>query len=97
MTPEIAARVSAAWIAAASLILFIAMGLDKLRAKRGAWRIPERTLFWLAALGGGIGGVIGMSVFHHKTKHNSFKVGFPLLTVLNLAVAAAVIFLAANG
>lgn len=70
-----------------SLILFAFMGADKRRAKRRAWRVPERTLFWLAALGGGLGGVLGMLAFRHKTKHASFCIGMPLLTLLNFAAA----------
>ena len=70
-----------------SLILFIMMGIDKARAKAGGRRIRERTLFILAALGGALGGVLGMSVFHHKTLHTSFKLGMPALTVLNFGIA----------
>ena len=70
-----------------SLILFAFMGADKRRAKRRAWRVPERTLFWLAALGGGLGGVLGMLAFRHKTKHASFCIGMPFLMLLNFAAA----------
>ena len=70
-----------------SLILFAFMGADKQRAKRRAWRVPERTLFWLAALGGGVGGVLGMLAFRHKTKHASFCIGMPFLMLLNFAAA----------
>ena len=70
-----------------SLILFAFMGADKRRAKRRAWRVPERTLFWLAALGGGLGGVLGMLAFRHKTKHASFCIDMPLLMLFNFAAA----------
>lgn len=70
-----------------SLVLFAFMGADKRRAKRRAWRVPERTLFWLAALGGGLGGVLGMLAFRHKTKHTSFCVGMPFLMLLNFGAA----------
>ena len=70
-----------------SLILFAFMGADKRRAKRRAWRVPERTLFWLAALGGGLGGVLGMFAFRHKTRHASFCIGMPLLMLFNFAAA----------
>ncbi len=70
-----------------SLILFAFMGADKRRAKRRAWRVPERTLFWLAALGGGLGGVLGMLAFRHKTRHASFCIGMPFLMLLNFAAA----------
>ncbi|MDD6047412.1 MAG: DUF1294 domain-containing protein [bacterium] len=70
-----------------SLILFAFMGADKQRAKRRAWRVPERTLFWLAALGGGLGGVLGMLAFRHKTRHASFCIGMPLLMLFNFAAA----------
>ena len=70
-----------------SLILFAFMGADKRRAKRRAWRVPERTLFWLAALGGGLGGVLGMLAFRHKTRQASFCIGMPLLMLFNFAAA----------
>lgn len=73
-----------------SLVLFAAMGTDKALAKRGAWRIPEKTLFALAVFGGALGGIVGMYMFRHKTKHTTFKVGMPLMLAVNIA---AVIYL----
>lgn len=67
-----------------SLILFAVMGMDKAFAKRGAWRIPEKTLFLLALFGGALGGIAGMYFFRHKTKHASFKFGMPLLLIINV-------------
>ena len=52
-----------------NVIAFAAMGIDKAKARAGKWRIAESTLFALAALGGALGGTLGMRVFHHKTKH----------------------------
>ena len=69
-----------------NLITFAAMGLDKSKAKRGKWRIPEKTLFFLALIGGALGGIIGMRVFRHKTKHWTFQLGFPVLFILNLVM-----------
>ena len=69
------------------LLLFAFMGADKRKAQRKAWRIPERALFTLAALGGGAGGILGMVLFRHKTKHISFVLGFPVLTALNAVLA----------
>ncbi len=63
---------------------FAAMGLDKRRAKRKEWRIPERTLLLLAAIGGSIGSLLGMNLFHHKTKHVKFTVGIPALLLIQL-------------
>ncbi len=82
-----------AYLALMSLILFIMMGIDKSKAKRGARRISEKSLFITAALGGGIGGLLGMNVFRHKTQHTSFKLGMPALTVLNLALAFVIMWL----
>ena len=76
-----------------NLLLFVLMGIDKRRARMGAWRIPERTLFLTAALGGSIGGIIGMQLFRHKTKHLSFKLGFPAILTAQLALVSGVIFL----
>ena len=66
---------------------FLLMGLDKRRAKRGQWRIPEKTLFLPPLLGGTPGAIAGMHVFHHKTKHWYFRYGLPALLVLQLVAA----------
>lgn len=68
------------------LIAFILMGVDKSKAKKGAYRIPEKTLFLFAGLFGGLGGCLGMLAFRHKTKHASFKFLFPLFTILQIAL-----------
>ncbi|MCR5663441.1 MAG: DUF1294 domain-containing protein [Oscillospiraceae bacterium] len=68
------------------------MGFDKARAKKGGCRVPEKTLFLLAALGGAPGGVLGMRAFRHKTKHRAFTIGFPLLALLELAACAWIVF-----
>ena len=72
------------WLGLASLLLFGMMGADKKKAKRGQWRIPEKTLFLVAICGGAVGGTLGMYQFHHKTKHRSFQRGCPFLAVLRL-------------
>ena len=74
-----------------NLLAFALMGIDKAKAKAGAWRIPEKTLFLVTALFGGLGGTLGMNVFRHKTKHWYFKFGFPVLLVIQLAVLALVL------
>jgi len=60
---------------------------DKLKAKRGAWRIPEKTLLGVAAAGGSIGSLVGMYTFRHKTKHIKFTLGIPLILIAQLALA----------
>ncbi len=72
-----------------NLIAFLSMFIDKRKAKWGRWRIPENTLFLYAILGGTIGSIIGMYTFRHKTKKTKFKIGMPVLLVLQtLAVVA---------
>ena len=66
---------------------FFAMFLDKQKAKKGKWRIPEKTLFLFAFLGGSLGTTLGMHSFHHKTKHWYFKFGMPLILILQIAGA----------
>lgn len=61
------------------------MYMDKRRAKRGKWRIQERTLFTFAIIGGSVGIILGGKWFRHKTRHKSFKYGIPLILVLQLA------------
>lgn len=69
-----------------NLIAFVLMGLDKCRARRDRWRIPEKTLFLPAVLGGSAGAVAGMHLFHHKTKHWYFRFGLPALLVLQIVL-----------
>ena len=57
-----------------NLLLFLLMGIDKRAAKRKKWRIPERRLLTLGIIGGGIGGILGMLVFHHKTHRIYFTI-----------------------
>ena len=66
---------------------FALMGVDKRRAKRDQWRISEKSLFLPPLLGGTVGAILGMRVFHHKTKHWYFRYGLPALLVLQLALA----------
>ena len=65
---------------------FALMGIDKNRAKRGAWRISEKTLFACALLGGSLGTTLGMSTFRHKTRHWYFKYGMPLILVVQVVL-----------
>ena len=75
-----------------SILGFASMGIDKEKAKRNAWRIPEKTLFLIAIMGGSIGSIAGMQVFRHKTKHMSFVIGMPLILILQIICAVGVIF-----
>jgi len=73
-------------IAVMNLAAFLLMGVDKRRAKKGAWRIPEKTLFLVTGLFGGLGGTLGMFLLHHKTRHWYFRIGFPLMLILQVAL-----------
>lgn len=72
-------QLAALWLAFANLAAFTLMGLDKRRARQGRWRISEKALFLFPLLGGTLGGLLGMGLFHHKTRHWYFRFGLPLL------------------
>ena len=74
-----------------NLLAFALMGIDKAKARAGAWRIPEKTLFLVTALFSGLGGTLGMNVFRHKTKHWYFKYGFPALLVVQIVLLALIL------
>lgn len=76
------------YLTIANLLSFALMGIDKRRAVRDAWRIPERTLFLSAILGGSIGAIAGMLFFHHKTRHWYFRFGMPAILILQTALMA---------
>ena len=78
------------YIAIMSLTGFLSMFIDKRKAIKGKWRIPEKTLFLISILGGSIGSLIGMKLFRHKTKHWYFVVFMPAILILHIAL---VIFL----
>lgn len=65
---------------------FLLMLADKLKAKRGAWRIPEATLMGIAAIGGSVGALAGMYLFRHKTKHIKFTLGIPVILIEQIAL-----------
>lgn len=79
--------VLAVYLAVMNLTGFFLMGWDKHCAKKGRRRVPERTLFVTALLGGSVGALAGMYVFRHKTKHLSFVIGIPLILILQLLLA----------
>lgn len=67
-----------------NVIGFLSMFIDKQKAKRGNWRIPEKTLVTIALLGGSIGGLLGMHIFRHKTHKPRFSIGFPVILVVQI-------------
>lgn len=67
-----------------NVIGFLFMGLDKWKARKRAWRIPEATLLLIAALGGAAGSMLGMHLFHHKTRHWYFLYGIPAMLVVHI-------------
>ena len=80
------------WLGVYLLIVNVATiavyGADKRRAKQGRWRVPEKTLFLLAIVGGSVGALLGMRVWHHKTLHKSFRFGIPAILILQLVIPA---------
>ena len=80
-------RAALAALVLVNLVEFALMGWDKRRARRGEWRVRERTFFLLALLGGALGGVAGMRVFRHRTRHWYFRYGLPTILALQGALA----------
>ena len=79
--------VPALYLAAMNVLAFALMGMDKRRARRGAWRISERGLFLAALLGGALGAVLGKRAFRHMTRHWYFKFGMPAILAGQIALA----------
>ena len=69
-----------------NVITFFTYGIDKWKAKRSKWRIPESTLLIMAVMGGSIGAWLGMKVWHHKTMHKKFKYGVPVIILVQVAI-----------
>lgn len=93
MNNPVVLAILAVVLLAMNLLAFALMAIDKRRAKAGAWRIRERTLFLATGLFGGLGGTLGMFLLRHKTKHWYFRLGFPALLVLQVIVLVALLVL----
>ncbi|MCY6960011.1 DUF1294 domain-containing protein [Clostridium brassicae] len=74
-----------------NLIGFLSMYVDKTRARNKKWRIKESTLLLIAILGGSLGSYLGMKVFRHKTKHNKFVYGIPIILIIQLVLIKSVV------
>ena len=79
-------KVAIGYLIIINVIAFLAYGIDKYKAKREQWRIPEATLIGLAVIGGSVGALLGMRVFHHKTKKPKFFIGVPVILVVQIAL-----------
>lgn len=82
-----AEKIFLCYLAGINLIGFLAMGIDKQKARKHRWRIKERTLFLIAFLLGSVGSWIGMYVFRHKTKHWYFVIGMPAILAVQVILA----------
>ena len=74
------------YLAVINVVTFFMYGIDKWKAKRSKWRIPEATLLLMAVIGGSIGAWLGMKVWHHKTLHKKFRYGVPLILIAQIAL-----------
>ena len=74
------------YIGLVNVFAFILYGIDKLKAKKSKWRVPESTLIGIAIIGGSIGAWSGMKVWHHKTLHKSFRIGIPAILILQIVL-----------
>ena len=91
--PAAAVRLLLLYLALINLVAFALMGADKQKARRGKWRIPERTLFLAAILGGSVGSILGMAAFRHKTRHRKFTIGMPLVLIIQIVLAVYAFYL----
>ena len=81
-----------AYIVVINVIGFALMGIDKAKARKRAWRIPEATLFLIARVGGSLGTTVGMRVFRHKTLHWYFVFGMPAILIVQILLILFVIY-----
>jgi uncharacterized membrane protein YsdA (DUF1294 family) len=75
-----------------NLLTFIIYGIDKFKAKKAKWRIPESTLLLLAVFGGSIGAWLGLQVWRHKTQHKKFYIGIPVIMAVQMALSTYLLF-----
>ena len=80
-------RVIFIYLIVINILTFLIFGIDKWKARRGKWRIPEGTLIWMSILGGSIGALVGMYLFRHKTQKRKFNLGIPAILLAQVILA----------
>lgn len=80
------------YLAAINLVAFFMYGIDKWKARKNKWRVTEARLISIALLGGSVGALLGMKVWHHKTQHTKFRFGLPLILILQIAAVLAALY-----
>lgn len=80
------------YLAVINVVTFFVYGIDKWKAKRSKWRVPEGTLLWWAVFGGSIGALLGMKVWHHKTQHRKFTWGVPAILIAQIAIVGIILY-----
>ena len=80
------------YLAAINIVTFFLYGIDKYKARHDKWRVKEATLIWLSVFGGSVGAWLGMKVWHHKTLHNKFKYGIPLILFAQIIVVILILY-----
>ena len=91
MLTDILMKVLYIYLIVINAAAFLLMLIDKVKAKKNLWRIPEATLFWVAAIGGSIGRLLGMYTFRHKTKHIKLIVGMPRILAAHIVIAILIL------
>ncbi len=81
------------YLAAITVITFLAFGIDKWKARHQHWRIPESVLLGMAAIGGSIGAMLGMKVWRHKTQHKKFTIGVPAILIVQLGIVGMLLII----
>ena len=95
-SPMTVSTLTIVYLVAVNLIGFAIMGIDKYRARKRAYRIPEATLFTVAIIGGSIGSILGMYTFRHKTRHRSFTIGMPAILILQIILVILIMSASLN-
>ncbi|MDE6619884.1 MAG: DUF1294 domain-containing protein [Lachnospiraceae bacterium] len=84
-------NIAALYLTLINITGFAVMGIDKRKAVKHRWRVRESTLFLIALIGGSVGSILGMRIFHHKTRHWYFVYGMPLILILQILLAVLIL------
>lgn len=92
MSDQSIIHIALTYLAVINVVTFFVYGIDKWKAKKSKWRIPEAALLGLAVVGGSIGAWLGMKTWHHKTLHKKFKYGIPAIIIVQLLITGYILF-----